>query len=63
MAMKIVRYSLAVGSLMYVQVCTRPYISFVVGVDRLKMCVPICASTRVVSSSKVMSDEYCSHGD
>ena len=24
-----------------------------------KMCVPICPSAHVVSSSKVMSDEYC----
>ena len=32
MKMKNVRYSLIVGSLMYAQVCTRPDISFVVGV-------------------------------
>ena len=28
-----------------------------------KMCVLICTSARVVSSGKVMSDEYRSHGD
>ena len=30
--MKAVSYSSVVGSLMYAQVCTRPYIAFVVGV-------------------------------
>ena len=32
MTMKNVRYSSVVGSLMYAQVCTRPNVSFVVGV-------------------------------